>query len=290
MQILVTGAYGQLGNEIKLLQENYPAWKFTFTDVDSLDITNALGVHQFFSENKFDFVVNCAAYTAVDKAESDVETARLVNAVAPKILATQAKAVGAKLIHVSTDYVFAGDAFTPYAETDATNPQGVYGKTKLEGEENVLSENSEAVIIRTSWLYSSFGNNFVKTMLRLGKERGELSVVFDQVGSPTYAADLARGILAIIDNTEKNEKSFVPGIYHFSNEGVASWFDFALAIFDFSGIDCKVNPVLSDQFPTPTKRPHYSVLDKAKIRNIFGIAIPYWRDSLKECIKRLGDK
>ncbi len=290
MQILVTGAYGQLGNEIKLLQENYPAWKFTFTDVDSLDITNALGVHQFFSENKFDFVVNCAAYTAVDKAESDVETARLVNAVAPKILATQAKAVGAKLIHVSTDYVFAGDAFTPYAETDATNPQGVYGKTKLEGEENVLSENSEAIIIRTSWLYSSFGNNFVKTMLRLGKERGELSVVFDQVGSPTYAADLARGILAIMDNTEKNEKSFVPGIYHFSNEGVASWFDFALAIFDFSGIDCKVNPVLSDQFPTPTKRPHYSVLDKAKIRNIFGIAIPYWRDSLKECIKRLGDK
>ncbi len=290
MQILVTGAYGQLGNEIKLLQENYPAWKFTFTDVDSLDITNALGVHQFFSENKFDFVVNCAAYTAVDKAESDVETARLVNAVAPKILAIQAKAVGAKLIHVSTDYVFAGDAFTPYAETDATNPQGVYGKTKLEGEENVLSENSEAVIIRTSWLYSSFGNNFVKTMLRLGKERGELSVVFDQVGSPTYAADLARGILAIMDNTEKNEKSFVPGIYHFSNEGVASWFDFALAIFDFSGIDCKVNPVLSDQFPTPTKRPHYSVLDKAKIRNIFGIAIPYWRDSLKECIKRLGDK
>ncbi len=290
MQILVTGAYGQLGNEIKLLQENYPAWKFTFTDVDSLDITNALGVHQFFSENKFDFVVNCAAYTAVDKAESDVETARLVNAVAPKILATQAKAVGAKLIHVSTDYVFAGDAFTPYAETDATNPQGVYGKTKLEGEENVLSENSEAVIIRTSWLYSSFGNNFVKTMLRLGKERGELSVVFDQVGSPTYAADLARGILAIMDNTEKNEKSFVPGIYHFSNEGVASWFDFALAIFDFSGIDCKVNPVLSDQFPTPTKRPHYSVLDKARIRNIFGIAIPYWRDSLKECIKRLGDK
>jgi len=290
MQILVTGAYGQLGNEIKLLQENYPAWKFTFTDVDSLDITNALAVHQFFSENKFDFVVNCAAYTAVDKAESDVETARLVNAVAPKILATQAKAVGAKLIHVSTDYVFAGDAFTPYAETDATNPQGVYGKTKLEGEENVLSENSEAVIIRTSWLYSSFGNNFVKTMLRLGKERGELSVVFDQVGSPTYAADLARGILAIIDNTEKNEKSFVPGIYHFSNEGVASWFDFALAIFDFSGIDCKVNPVLSDQFPTPTKRPHYSVLDKANIKNTFGIAIPYWRDSLKECIKRLGDK
>lgn len=290
MQILVTGAYGQLGSEIKLLQENYPDWEFCFTDVDSLDITNELAVHDFFSENKFDFVVNCAAYTAVDKAESDEQTAHLVNAVAPKILARQAVTAGAKLIHVSTDYVFAGDACTPYAETDKTNPQGAYGRTKLEGEENVLAENPNSIVIRTSWLYSTFGNNFVKTMLRLGKERGELNVVFDQIGSPTYAADLAEAILSIIDSTAKEVKSFVPGIYHFSNEGVASWFDFALAIFDFARVDCDVKPVLSDQFPTPTKRPHYSVLDKAKIKNTYGIAIPYWRDSLKECIKRLGDK
>lgn len=290
MQILVTGAYGQLGSEIKLLQENYPDWEFCFTDVDSLDITNELAVQDFFSENKFDFVVNCAAYTAVDKAESDEQTAHLVNAVAPKILASQAMTAGAKLIHVSTDYVFAGDACTPYAETDKTNPQGAYGRTKLEGEENVLAENPNSVVIRTSWLYSTFGNNFVKTMLRLGKERGELNVVFDQVGSPTYAADLAETILSIIDSTAKEVKNFVSGIYHFSNEGVASWFDFALAIFDFARVDCDVKPVLSDQFPTPTKRPHYSVLDKAKIKNTYGIAIPYWRDSLKECIKRLGDK
>lgn len=290
MQILVTGAYGQLGSEIKLLQENYPDWEFCFTDVDSLDITNELAVQDFFSENKFDFVVNCAAYTAVDKAESDEETARLVNTVAPKILATKAKAFGAKLIHVSTDYVFAGDACTPYIETDKTNPQGAYGRTKLEGEKNVLAENPNSIVIRTSWLYSTFGNNFVKTMLRLGKERGELNVVFDQVGSPTYAADLAETILSIIDSTAKSEKNFVPGIYHFSDEGVASWFDFALAIFNFARVDCDVKPVLSGQFPTPTKRPHYSVLDKAKIKNTYGIAIPYWRDSLKECIKRLGDK
>lgn len=290
MQILVTGAYGQLGSEIKLLQENYPDWEFCFTDVDSLDITNELAVQEFFSENKFDFVVNCAAYTAVDKAESDEQTAHLVNAVAPKILARQAMTFGAKLIHVSTDYVFAGDACTPYAETDKTNPQGAYGRTKLEGEENVLAENPNSIVIRTSWLYSTFGNNFVKTMLRLGKERGELNVVFDQVGSPTYAADLAETILSIIDITAKEVNSFVSGIYHFSNEGVASWFDFALAIFNFARVDCDVKPVLSNQFPTPTKRPHYSVLDKAKIKNTYGIAIPYWRDSLKECIKRLGDK
>ena len=289
MNILVTGAYGQLGSEIKLLQENYPQWNFFFTDVDSFDITNEPAVQDFFSENKFDFVVNCAAYTAVDNAESDEETAHLVNAVAPKILARQANVSGVKLIHVSTDYVFAGDACTPYTETDKTNPQGAYGRTKLEGEKNVFAENSDAVIIRTSWLYSTFGNNFVKTMLRLGKERGELNVVFDQVGSPTYAADLAKAILAIIDNSAKNEKNFVPGIYHFSNEGVASWFDFAREIFDSAEIECNVKPVLSDQFPTPTKRPHYSVLDKTKIKSTFGISIPYWRDSLKLCLQRISE-
>lgn len=290
MQILVTGAYGQLGSEIKLLTENYPEWEFQFTDIDTFDITNELDIHDFFSKKKFDFIINCAAYTAVDKAESDEQTAHLVNAEAPKLLARQAKSTGTKLIHISTDYVFAGDACIPYTETELTHPQGVYGRTKLEGENNVLAENPNAVILRTSWLYSTFGNNFVKTMLRLGKERGELNVVFDQVGSPTYAADLAKAILLIISSATKNEKNFVPGIYHFSNEGVASWFDFAKAIFYFAKIECKVNPVLSDQFPTPAKRPHFSVFDKAKIKNTYGIEISYWRKSLKQCIKKLGDK
>lgn len=282
MQILITGAYGQLGNELNVLQENYPEWKFVFTDVDTLDITNGEAIHQCFAENNFDFVINCAAYTAVDKAESDNETAAKVNALAPELLAIYSKRSGAKMIQVSTDYVFAGDVNQPYSEDSAVAPQGVYGVTKLDGEVNCLRENPNSVIIRTSWLYSTFGNNFVKTMLRLGKERGELGVVFDQVGTPTYAADLADAILKIID-----AENFVPGIYHYSNEGVASWFDFAKAIFEISGVNCKVNPVLSDQFPTPAKRPHYSVLNKSKIRNTFGIEIPYWKESLKVCLDRI---
>lgn len=283
MQILVTGAYGQLGNEINVIQENYPEWKFVFTDVDSLDITDEQAVQKCFSETKFDFVINCAAYTAVDKAESDLDTAAKVNALAPELLGRYSKISGAKLIQVSTDYVFAGDANKPYSEEYEVNPQGAYGLTKLDGEQNSIRENPETVIIRTSWLYSAFGNNFVKTMLRLGKERGELAVVFDQVGTPTYAADLADSILKIIDS-----ETFVPGIYHYSNEGVASWYDFANAIFEISGVNCKVNPVLSDQFPTPAKRPHFSVLNKSKIRNTFGIEIPYWRESLKVCLDRLS--
>jgi dTDP-4-dehydrorhamnose reductase len=282
MQILVTGSYGQLGSEINQLCGNYPGWKFNFTDVDSLDITDEESVKKCFAENNFDFVVNCAAYTAVDKAESDIDVATKVNALAPELLGRYSKQSGAKLIQISTDYVFAGDAHQPYSEENAVNPQGVYGSTKLDGEQKCLFENPETVIIRTSWLYSAFGNNFVKTMLRLGKERGELGVVFDQVGTPTYAADLAAVILEIMNN-----ENFVPGIYHYSNEGVASWFDFATAIFDISGVKCKVNPVLSDQFPTPAKRPHFSVLNKSKIRDTFGIEIPYWRESLKVCIDRL---
>lgn len=287
MQILVTGAYGQLGNELNILQGNYPEWKFMFTDVDSLDITNETVVQKYFAENNIDFVINCAAYTAVDKAESDEETAAKVNALAPKLLGFYSKLSGAKLIHVSTDYVFAGDANQPYSEDYDVNPQGVYGQTKLDGEQNCIRENSNTVIIRTSWLYSTFGNNFVKTMLRLGKERGELGVVFDQVGTPTYATDLASSILQIIEISEKESDKFIPGIYHFSNEGVASWYDFAKEIFEISGVKCKVNPVLSDQFPTPAKRPHFSVLNKSKIRDTFNIAIPYWKESLKVCIDRL---
>lgn len=282
MQILVTGSNGQLGNELNVLQENYPEWNFVFTDVDSLDITNGTAIQKYFAENNFDFVINCAAYTAVDKAESDKETAAKVNSLAPELLAFYSNLADAKLIQVSTDYVFAGDAHQPYSEDVAVAPQSVYGSTKLDGELNCLRENPNSVIIRTSWLYSTFGNNFVKTMLRLGKERGELGVVFDQVGTPTYAADLALAILKIVE-CEK----FVAGVYHFSNEGVASWYDFAKEIFEISGVACKVNPVLSDQFPTPAKRPHFSVLNKSKIRDTFGIEIPYWKDSLKVCLNRL---
>ena len=282
MKILITGAYGQLGNELKVLSKNYPGWEFVYTDVDSLDITDEDQVKGYFANNNFKLVINCAAYTAVDKAESDFETAQKVNARAPKLLAKYSKAVGAKFIHVSTDYVFAGDAHLPYQETDAVAPNGAYGKTKLEGEQNCQAENPETVIIRTAWLYSTFGNNFVKTMLRLGKERGELGVVFDQVGSPTNAADLAAAILKVAESEE-----FVPGIYHYSNEGVASWYDFALAIFELSGVNCKVKPVLSENFPTPAKRPAYSVLNKAKIKGTYNLEVPYWRDSLKICIKHL---
>ncbi len=282
MKILITGAYGQLGNELKVLSKNYPNWEFIFTDVDSLDITDEDQVKGYFADNNFKLVINCAAYTAVDKAESDFETAQKVNARAPKLLAKYSKAVGARFIHVSTDYVFAGDAHLPYQETDAVAPNGAYGKTKLEGEQNCQAENPETVIIRTAWLYSTFGNNFVKTMLRLGKERGELGVVFDQVGSPTNAADLAAAILKVAESEE-----FVPGIYHYSNEGVASWYDFALAIFELSGVNCKVKPVLSENFPTPAKRPAYSVLNKAKIKGTYNLEVPYWRDSLKICIKHL---
>lgn len=287
MKILVTGAYGQLGNEINCLTAKYPDWQFLFTDVDSLDITSANEIESWFQNNKPDFVINCAAYTAVDKAETDVDTAEKVNTLAPKLLANQAKKFGAKVIHVSTDYVFDGESFLPYSEEDKVNPKSVYGDTKLKGEQNCFEENPDTIIIRTSWLYSAFGINFVKTMLRLGKERGQLNVVYDQVGTPTHAADLANSILSIIEISEKEPEKFVPGIYHFSNEGVASWFDFAKAIFEISGVECAVSPVRSIEFPTPAKRPNFSVLDKSKIKNTFGISIPYWRDSLKICIERL---
>jgi len=287
MKILVTGAYGQLGNEINCLTSKYPALQFLFTDVDSLDITSESALEIWFQNNKPDYVVNCAAYTAVDKAETDTETAEKVNALAPSLLGKFSNEIGSKLIHISTDYVFDGESFTPYSESDKVNPKSIYGETKLQGEQNCIKENHETVIIRTSWLYSTFGNNFVKTMLRLGNERGRLNVVYDQVGTPTYAADLAKTILDIIELTEKDSTKFVPGIYHFSNEGVASWYDFAKAIFEISKLECAVSPVRSVEFPTPAKRPNYSVLDKAKIKNTFGITIPYWRESLMNCIQKL---
>ena len=288
MKILITGAYGQLGNEIKLLSAKFSDWQFLFTDADSLDISDEISVSDYFHQYKPDFIINCAAYTAVDKAESDIENAKKVNELAPKILAKYSKNYSTKFIHISTDYVFDGKGCVPYSEEDNVNPKSIYGKTKLQGEKNCFEENAESIIIRTSWLYSSFGNNFVKTMLRLGSDRGQLNVVFDQVGTPTYAADLANSILDIISTTNKNTEKFVPGIYHYSNEGVASWFDFAKAIFEISGVKCNVSPVLSVEFPTPAKRPDFSVLDKSKIKNTYGIQIPYWRDSLKICIQKLS--
>lgn len=287
MNILVTGAYGQLGSEIKQLTQEYPDWKFLFTDVDTLDITDDASVQHYFSANKVDAVINCAAYTAVDKAETDMEIAYKVNALAPGILAKYSFRAGAKMVHISTDYVFGGNASQPYGEDDDVDPQGVYGRTKLEGEKSVWRENPDSIIIRTAWLYSSVGNNFVKSMLRLGKEKEELKVVYDQVGSPTYAADLAKAVLEILAKIENGTVPSFPGIYHFADEGVTSWYDFAMGIFELSGIKCKVRPVLSHEYPTPTKRPHYSVLNKSKIKNTFGIEIPYWRDSLQLCLNRL---
>ena len=287
MKILVTGAYGQLGNELNCLTSEYPEWQFVFADIDTLDITNEESVKVFFEKKEPDFVINCAAYTAVDKAENDADTAEKVNAEASRILGKCSKNAGAKLIHVSTDYVFDGSSSKPYVETDSVNPQSIYGKTKLLGEQLCINENPETVIIRTSWLYSAFGNNFVKTMLRLGAERGKLNVVFDQVGTPTYAADLANAILAIIKLCENEPKRFIPGVYHYSNEGVASWFDFAKAIFEISEVKCIVSPVRSFEFPTPAKRPEFSVLDKSKIKTTFGLEIPYWKDSLITCVEKL---
>lgn len=289
MKILVTGAYGQLGNELKLLSAEYPEWQFLFTDADTLDITNAFSVQSFFDRNKPDIVINCAAYTAVDKAETDIETAGKVNALAPELLAKVTAGTGAKLIHISTDYVFDGTSHLPYSESDVVNPVSVYGKTKLDGEERALAANQQTIIIRTSWLYSSFGNNFVKTMIRLGHERGLLNVVFDQVGTPTYAADLASVILFIIAGSEARPEDFVPGVYHYSNEGVASWYDFAKEIFELSAMNVRVIPVRSDQFPTAAKRPAFSVLDKTKIKTTYCAEIPYWKDSLENCLGKLRE-
>jgi dTDP-4-dehydrorhamnose reductase len=287
MKVLVTGADGQLGNEIRNLANQFPEWQFLFTDVDSLDVTCKEKVQLYFREKKPEFVVNCAAYTAVDKAETENDKAHQINALAPEILAHAAKQFHSCFIHISTDYVFNGDSFLPYSETDEENPDGVYGKTKREGELRCLAQKPETIIIRTSWLYSAFGNNFVKTMLRLGSERDFLEVVFDQVGTPTYAADLANAVFSVIETFEKGTQNYAPGIYHFSNEGVASWYDFAKGIFELSELSCRVEPVLSDAFPTLAKRPHFSVLNKSKIKSTFNLKIPYWRDSLKICLGKI---
>lgn len=283
MNILITGCNGQLGNELQLLEKNYSEHTFFNTDVHELDITNAEAIDKFVSSNNIDIIINCAAYTAVDKAESNKELCQVLNADAPAYLAKAISKRNGWMIQVSTDYVFDGTKNTPYVETDSPCPNSMYGSTKLDGEKAVEQACKNTMIIRTAWLYSSFGNNFVKTMMRLGKEKEELNVIFDQIGTPTYARDLAIAIMTAI------EKGIVPGIYHFSNEGVISWYDFTKAIHRLSGItSCHVRPIHTEEYPTAATRPHYSVLDKTKIKKTYGIEIPYWEDSLAECINILN--
>lgn len=283
--VLVTGANGQLGNSIRLLAENHPGYNFLFTDVDTLDITNPAAVRGMIKDNQVDFVLNCAAYTAVEKAEEDEALCRRINAFAVGVLGKAAHEAGAKMIHVSTDYVFSGTSYRPYVETDVTCPISTYGRTKLAGEEILQEVCPDAVIIRTAWLYSEFGSNFVKTVLRLGKERDQLGFVFDQIGTPTYAGDLAAAILAVVTADERN--AFVPGIYHFSNEGVCSWYDFTVKILQIAGIDCHVLPIETKDYPTKAVRPPYSVLNKKKIKTTYGITIPHWEESLRLCMEKL---
>jgi len=284
--ILVTGSKGQLGSEIEALASNYD-YNFFFTDRDELDITNQEAIKSFIEKNKIDTIINCAAYTAVDKAEEDETNADRINHLAVKYLSQISKEKQIKLIHISTDYVFDGKNYKPYIETDSTSPQGVYGKSKLDGEKAMIDINPlNSIIIRTSWVYSSFGANFVKTMLRLGKERESLGVIYDQVGTPTYARDLARAILDILAKIENNSVQ----IYHYSNEGVISWYDFAREIMRMAKIDCAINPIETKEYPTPAQRPHYSLLNKSKIKEEFNINIPFWKDSLDECLKVMGER
>ena len=284
MNILVTGSNGQLGSEIKDIANNYTDFNFIFKDLPDLDICNYYELERFILENKISTIINCAAYTEVDKAEEDKEISQKVNATGVLNLVKAQEKVNGKLIHISTDYVFDGNSFLPYYETDVVSPIGVYGETKREGELAVLNSTIDAIVIRTSWLYSSYGNNFVKTMLRLGETKEELGVIFDQVGTPTYAKDLANTCLNILANKKISEKG---NLYHFSNEGVTSWYDFAKAIMELGSIDCKIRPIETKDYSTPAKRPHYSVLNKSKIKTNFNIQIPNWRDSLNKCIEKL---
>ncbi len=287
MNILVTGANGQLGNEMRLVSQS-SADKYIFTDVAELDITDADAVLKMVKDNDVKVIVNCAAYTNVDKAEDDYDFAELLNSKAVENLAVAAKENDGLLVHVSTDYVFGGDPYnTPCKEEQKGTPTGVYGKTKLHGEEAIQRVGCHHIIIRTAWLYSEFGKNFVKTMLNLTATKPELNVIFDQVGTPTYALDLANAIFSIVENRKYEGKD---GIYHFSNEGVCSWYDFTKMIAEYSGhTSCKIKPCHSNEFPSKVVRPSYSVLDKTKIKETFGIEIPYWTDSLKTCLKNMNE-
>lgn len=310
-RVLITGKNGQLGQSLQKLVEDPSLLlgmaggvEFTFVGRNELDLTSSKPIGAFFNNQRFDAIINCAAYTAVDKAESEPKLADQINHIAVAQLAEIAKQQAIPLIHISTDYVFNGQGFMPYVETDSTNPQNVYGLTKLKGEQSILASGCTGAIIRTSWVYSEFGSNFVKTMLRLGKERDSLNVIFDQIGSPTYAGDLAEVIISVIASKAKQSigtptsqdchvataprNDSAVEIYHFSNEGVCSWYDFAKAIFELTDIGCKVNPIETKDYPTPANRPHYSVMNKTKVKHdLPGLVIPYWRDSLKTCLKEL---
>ena len=284
LNILVTGSNGQLGNSIRQLEMSYPQYNFIFTDIGELDITKEDKVKKFIADQKIQCIVNAAAYTNVDKAEEEPEKANLINGKAPEILARSIKDVNGLLVHISTDYIFDGKAYQPINEEDKPAPISAYSHSKWLGEQMIMIENCKSVILRTSWLYSEYGHNFVKSMMRFGKERDELKVVFDQVGTPTYAGDLAKIILELIPNWIKLEH---PVIYHYSNEGVASWYDFAIAVHEFAGITCNVLPIETKDYPLPAKRPFYSLMNKEKIKKQFGISIPHWRYSLKICVRNI---
>ncbi len=284
-KVLITGAHGQLGSELNFLSSLLEGQDFVFTDKDDLDITDPAAISNFLTRGKFTAVINCAAYTAVDKAESEKEIAFKINGDAAGNLAKACKQTGARFVHVSTDFIFDGTLSRPLLENDLVNPLSVYGASKLDGEKQALVGNPDTLLLRTSWVYSSFGNNFVKTILRLCRERESLNVIYDQIGSPTYARDLAGFILKAITN-----KEWKPGIYNYSNEGVASWYDFALAIRDLAGLKTTILPIETSQYPTPAARPKYSVLNKRKIKDAYNITIPYWRDSLKGCMELLSGK
>jgi len=283
--ILITGSHGQLGNEMQQASTRFPAFNYIYTDVEDLDICDKTALNAYVNANHVDIIVNCAAYTAVDKAEDDVALCFKINADAVRNIGEVAKENSLKVVHVSTDYVFDGTNYMPYTEDQQVCPSSVYGKSKLAGENALFESCDQVVVIRTAWLYSSFGNNFVKTMMKLGSERDSLNVIFDQIGTPTYAADLANAILQVLSH-----EPFVPGIYHFSDEGVCSWYDFTKSIHRIAGITCDVHPIETKDYPARTPRPHYSVLNKAKIKSTYGIVIPHWEESLVKCIEILNQK
>ncbi|MDD2634711.1 MAG: dTDP-4-dehydrorhamnose reductase [Bacteroidales bacterium] len=284
--ILITGANGQLGRKINDVSVKTSELEFIFTDLPETDITNVDSIDKIFAENKIDIIINCAAYTAVDKAEDDQENAYQANAKGPEILAKKAAETGAKFIHISTDYVFDGQANTPYIETDVEKPVSVYGRTKLEGEKLAIKNSSDCIIIRTSWLYSEYGNNFAKTMLKLATEKEKLNVVFDQIGTPTYAGSLAKAVLKIVLDYV-NLNTWKSGIYHYSDLGVCSWYDFAVFLLKQRNLNTPIFPVRSSEFVTRTQRPAYSVLDKSKIIKTYNISIPYWTDACLEMLRKL---
>jgi dTDP-4-dehydrorhamnose reductase len=287
MKVLITGSNGQLGSEVRELAANYNKLDLVLKNSHDLDICNFDELQNFIIKNNIISVINCAAYTAVDAAEEDEQIAKKVNAEGVSNIVKALQKVNGKLIHISTDYVFDGNHFLPYKESDPVSPIGVYGETKRAGELAVINSDIDSIVIRTSWLYSSYGNNFVKTMLRLGNEKENLGVIFDQVGTPTYARDLAKTCLDILCGDSSVNISKNGNLYHYSNEGVSSWYDFAISIMELGGVNCKVKPIQTKDYPTLAKRPHFSVLNKTKIKKYFVIVIPYWRDSLNECVEKI---